>query len=115
MLNRLTLAQPRSLVTSASVLGLVYQAPVLVAGMAWPDLTLVRRRDRRLIFAALLPDGTAASLSPSKRLVMELLGSLQWDLGRGRASPGGARRGSPCALYPDLRVADVRFRRGQDR
>ena len=41
----------------------------------WPDLVLVRPRDRRLIFAELKRDG--AELSPDQRHVLDLLGALR--------------------------------------
>jgi len=60
--------------------GLVFHPRVMIGSeMGWPDLTLVRRRDRRLIFAELATDRATSKLSPRKRLVMDLLGSLEWD------------------------------------
>jgi hypothetical protein len=46
--------------------------------VGWPDLTLIRRLDRRLVFAALTSDD-ATELSPRKRLVLDLLCAFQWS------------------------------------
>lgn len=45
-------------------------------GKGWPDLVLVRERDRRLIFAELKRDG--AYPTPEQRAVMETLDALTW-------------------------------------
>lgn len=52
----------------------------IVAGseVGRPGLTLIRRLDRRLVFAALASD-RAVAVSPRKRLVLDLLGSLGWN------------------------------------
>ena len=43
----------------------------------WPHLTLVRRRDRRLLFVELIAE--TGTISSRKRQILELLGSLEWD------------------------------------
>lgn len=43
----------------------------------WPDLVLVRRRDRRLLFVELKKD--TGKLSHRQALVLDLLRSLEWD------------------------------------
>jgi hypothetical protein len=76
--------------------GLVHESRVCFGcEVGWPDLTLVRRLDRRLVFAALTSD--EGGLSPRRRLVMDLLGALRWntssderrraELALGRAAP----------------------------
>lgn len=47
--------------------------------LLWPQLTLVRGRDRRIIFAELLPSRTLAALSPGRRDVLRMLQELEWD------------------------------------
>jgi VRR-NUC domain len=46
-------------------------------GKGWPDLTLVRRRDRRLIFAELKARGRKTS--PDQDRVLDVLRSLEYD------------------------------------
>lgn len=59
--------------------GLVFSPPVVAGSeIGWPDLTLVRLLDRRLVFAALATDRTR-TLSPRRRLVLDLLGALRWN------------------------------------
>lgn len=58
--------------------GLAFHPPVMIGSeIGWPDLTLVRRRDRRLVFAELTMD--TGRLSLRKRLVLDLLRSLEWN------------------------------------
>jgi len=75
-------------------------APPVVAGSesGWPDLTLVRRLDRRLVFAALTSDRTTI-LSPRRRLILDLLGSLGWN-----ASPDERRRAEQALGHPVPRI-----------
>jgi hypothetical protein len=60
--------------------GLVYHAASAMhqAEKGWPDLTLVRRRDRRLIFAEL--KGEARELSARQAAVLDLLRCLVVDV-----------------------------------
>ena len=70
----------------------------------WPDLTLIRRRDRRLIFAELKAEN--GELRPRQAAVIELLRSLEWPrcTCRGPLTPFGAQEvagklhDSGCAL-----------------
>ena len=52
---------------------------------AWPDLTLVRERDRRLIFAELKRE--LEPVKPEQEAVLDVLGALQWS---GAPLVGGA-------------------------
>lgn len=45
----------------------------------WPELTLLRGRDRRIIFAELLSSRALAALSPARRDVLGMLQALEWD------------------------------------
>jgi hypothetical protein len=54
-------------------------ADAAVAGseIGWPDLTLVRRLDRWLVFATLATD-RAKTAGPAEAAGVDLLGSLRW-------------------------------------
>jgi hypothetical protein len=65
-------------------------------GKGWPDVTLVRERDRRLIFAELKSD--TGRLTGDQERVLEVLRSLEWTAheflvlgGRGPVLRVGAR------------------------
>jgi hypothetical protein len=75
--------------------GLVYAPPMVVGSEGgWPDLTLIRSLDRRLVFAALASD-RATTINPRKRLVLDLLGSLRWN-----ASTDERRRAEQALGHP---------------
>lgn len=58
----------------ASLDGLVFhEAIAMRSEPGWPDLVLIRRRDRRLIFAELKMDRTASKLTPRQERVLGLL------------------------------------------
>lgn len=57
--------------------GLIYHPRYsLGSEPGWPDLCLVRRRDRRLLFAELKSE--RGVLSPRQAEVLELLGAITW-------------------------------------
>jgi len=59
--------------------GVVLSRPKVTGSeIGWPDLTLIRRQDRRLVFAVLAPD-RPLTLSPRRQALLDLLGALQWD------------------------------------
>lgn len=45
----------------------------------WPDLTMVRRRDRRIVFAELKLDKATSRLTPRQTQVLDLLRCLESD------------------------------------
>lgn len=60
--------------------GLVFHPRVMYRSEpGWPDLTLVRRWDRRLIFAELKVDKPTSKLTPRQAKVLDLLRSLATD------------------------------------
>lgn len=90
---------------SSALPGLLY-APRIVVGseVGWPDLTLVRRLDRRLVFAALASD-RARILSPRRRLILDLLGSLRWN-----ASTDERQRAEQAVGHPAPRIEALVWR-----
>ncbi|HET7030343.1 MAG TPA: VRR-NUC domain-containing protein [Candidatus Limnocylindrales bacterium] len=59
-----------------------YRTPVQGSlGRGWPDLVLVRARDRRLIFAELKADD--GQVRPEQERVLEVLRSVTFDTGCG--------------------------------
>ena len=76
--------------------GLVYHPRYsLGSEPGWPDLTLIRRRDRRLVFAELKSE--KGVLSPRQTEVLDLLGVLAAPLGDFRAADG-------CKSYARIEV-----------
>jgi hypothetical protein len=55
--------------------------PVAGDGKGWPDLTLVRARDRRLVFAELKRE-IGGEISPEQSIWLTTLGALDVKLGR---------------------------------
>ncbi len=61
---------------------------------AWPDLTLVRERDRRLIFAECKRQ--LEPVRPDQQAVLDVLGALEW--------PGIERRAAGGVSLPSIQV-----------
>jgi hypothetical protein len=96
---------PGSSSTTAPLQGLAYSSRMVIGSdVGWPDLTLVRRMDRRLVFAALTADGPR-SLSPRRRLVIDLLASLRWN-----ASADERRRAEEALGHPVPSIEAVVWR-----
>lgn len=72
---------------AADLDGLIFHPRVMYRSEpGWPDLTLIRRRDRRLVFAELKTEKRESQLSTRQRKVLELLACLETpvcDCGRG--------------------------------
>lgn len=68
--------------------------PFHAAERGWPDLVLVRVRDRRLIFAELKAE--KGKLSDRQTVVLDMLRSLEW--------PGLERRAAGGAALPSIEV-----------
>lgn len=94
-------SQPRRNATSrpVGVSGLVLSRQTGTGRVpGWPDVTLVRGRDRRLLFAELVRE--TGTLSYRRRLMLDLLRSLEWDRSddeQRRAELAGGRQEDPPA------------------
>lgn len=70
----------------------------------WPDLTLIRASDRRLVFAELKAE--AGRLSPRQAEVLELLRTVVGG-SNGRPYPGGGYAGPPRAEVHVWKPSDL--------
>lgn len=60
--------------------GLVFHPRIMYRSEpGWPDLTLIRRRDRRLLFVECKTDEKASKVTPRQAKVLDLLRELAFD------------------------------------
>lgn len=83
---------------------LVFHAPSVVTmhERGWPDLVLVRRKDRRLIFAELKAE--KGKLSERQAEVLDILGSVAHDSGQGFISQYAASVSRAVSGTPRVQV-----------